>query len=931
MVEHAVLSVRIRCPNSTLSMKSLFFAIAMLLMPAFVFADAPALSAVAAVVQSGGKANITGKVTGGGVDVKLKALFGKTNAYGAEKELQLTAVGTDMAFTISLTALEEGATYHFKVTADNATDPVVESADATFLVPPVLVVSAPTVLPGGKVRIAGTVTTGNFATTITVSYGKDANYGATRSSQVTASALNSTFSVDLTGLDFGTEYHFKVNAKNTATGVTTADATFTTPTATSPAVAELTVGSYAADSNGKVSAKVTAKITANGANTAAALSFGKTTAYGAEQTRNVSKFDVDKVVTFDLSGLAIGSTYHYRLIANNGIDPSNDSGDQQFTVPPLKPQFLDFKAGKASVTQFVNVLSETTAEITVLVDPQGSDAEIAAKYLAGTVTAGVTPVYNQTADAPGSPDAPAILPDGKKRSDFKTKILLTGLIKGAYQYQIEATNTAGTQPTGNLSFLMPSNASLETKHELKGHTGATITAKVTAHGAPVDLTFTLTSSGKTQTIERQAAVAHDGVDQRIAVDFSDLTPGALYTYAVVAIHPGEKGISRDTGRFITSADFKNGIAGVNSGLIKDENGDVAGAYKVLASKGGKFTARVTIGGKSYVVTGELGEDGTFQTTTPSGLFMQATATSVPGKNATAPALMKLGLDFARQDGNYTAENIVNQVTKSRMKELAGLYTVSLPAPGTVAVAGQTSNGLPQGAGFMRMTAKEWGGVSVQGVLGDGSKFSYGGTLAGTDAASAIPVWLSPKNARVQGIMTLAGSDTITAGGDLKWYRPPNEDSSKFAEGFFTTLTAKGSAYAPPEKRQRVLGSDTSGATITFQGGNLATTITRNIDIDRNNRVTMENGIVSKVTINPGSGTFTGRFEHPVDGEMHTFQGVLLPNQNVATGVFAGQDQTGTVKITPGKTTTPVVQQPQQQPGNNTGINLGNTGNVNLGR
>ena len=83
------------------------------------------------------------------------------------------------------------------------------------------------------------------------------------------------------------------------------------------------------------------------------------------------------------------------------------------------------------------------------------------------------------------------------------------------------------------------------------------------------------------------------------------------------------------------------------------------------------------------------------------------------------------------------------------------------------------------------------------------------------------------------------------------------------------------------------------------------------------------GSVSKLTLYPTSGTFTGTFEHTYDGEMRSFQGVLLPNQSVATGVFAGRTQTGTGTITPGGPVTPPTT---PQPGTGTGnpsVNLGN--------
>ena len=227
---------------------------------------------------------------------------------------------------------------------------------------------------------------------------------------------------------------------------------------------------------------------------------------------------------------------------------------------------------------------------------------------------------------------------------------------------------------------------------------------------------------------------------------------------------------------------------------------------------------------------------------------------------------------------------------------------------------------------MTLTAKAWGGVSVRGVLGDGSKFTYSSTLTGTNAASAIPLWLSPKHARVTGIVTLTGTTDINANAPLRWYRPPDKNGSKFPEGFYTPVTASGAAYTAPERKFNVLKSETPAATIAFQGGNLASNLTTNIQINTKGKVQLPKGTIHQLTIHPKKGTFTGTFEHPIDGDNRAFYGVFTKD-GVGTGVFTGNNQTGTVKITSGATVAPAPQpQPQPDPNGNPGspqIDFGN--------
>lgn len=804
--------------------------------------------------------------------------------------------------------------------------------------PPTLAGVARTELPGARATVSGTVTGNGKATTLTLTLRTltDPAIILTRTLNQDGVTADSPFSFSLTRLTFGEKYLCKVVANNTvAPAAESADLLIEIPASAPPIIGTVTATQV---SDG--SANINALITGNGSETTVTLVYGETDQYGKTATAKVGATAVDEVTTFPITGLKLGATYHYKITAKNGTVPDAATADLTFAMPAKKPLLL--------VPPKVDVLTENSADITLTVDAQGAETTVKADFGAAAPAYGSTVIVAEKVPASQT---------GVKKS-VATVVHLTGLIAQTYHYKVTATNSVGATATADLTFTLPQAPTVKPEVTVKRET-ANLTATVTAHGAKVDLTLAVTIGEKTTTVTRLAAVPQDGRNVAISFDLQDLIPNTRYSYTLTASHPkNTKTTTIKTGTFQTLPDFQQSLSGVNSGLIKNADGDIAGAFKLLANKGGKFTARISIGNESYVVTGELGADGKFRGTTPSGLYMEVTASLAAGaqtntggnnggggpgggnNNAAAsgsPSNVKFDFSFSRDDGTYSAATTTNEVTKARMTELAGLYTMTIPAPGNSTTAGQTATGLPQGAGFMRMTVKEWGGVSIQGLLGDGSKFTYGSTLTGTDTATGIPLWLSPKDARVQGIVTLAGTTDVTAAGDLKWYRPPDDGATKFAEGFYTTVNATGGAYTPPAKRERVLNADTSDATITFQGGNLTSNITRNFTIDKNNRVELPKGNVSKLTLYPTSGTFTGTFEHPYDGEMRSFQGVLLPNQSVATGVFAGQTQTGTVKITPGATV--VTTPPAQQPGNGTGnpgVNLGNgavgiSPQLNLGR
>ena len=846
--------------------------------------------------------------------------------------------------------------------------------------------------------VAGTVSGDGADTTVTVRYGKDTTYGATMASTLPAAGANVPFTITLSGLELGAVYHFQVVASNgTAPDAATADGTFTIP-ALPPVV---TVVENPVASNGAVNIKT--QVTSNGAATTLRLQYGETDSYGKESVPPgpFSAGRVNAPYTFALTGLKLATTYHYKVVATNGVDPAGDTGDLTFTVPPEKP---------AIVTPTVNVVSSTKAIITAIVTAKGADTTVKVIYgttiaLGTEATAAVTVLATESKDV---------------------EITLNGLTKADYFYKVEATNSEGTTtavaPVTNslFTFKVP-QAPQVTATATALENSATVTALVTSHGDFVKLTldYGLTTSYGTK--KEITGIVDDAVKLEQLFEIAELARGKTYNYRLTAVNaggtattanatfkttannlpvanedivqakgrsaitidvlandtdkdadkltilrvsqpargtteisgtkvlytPGENFAGTDAFTYVVS-DGQTGVAtgrvtiralqvaidGANSAIIKNENGDAAGAYKIIGTAGGKFTARVSIGGENSVVTGQLDADGKFSTTLANG-------TSVSFSVKENGASNSIVADFERPDGKYTAETTVNAVTDRRLAELVGHYNITLPAPGTATTAGQTSNGLPQGAGFMTMDVKTWGGVSVRGVLGDGSKFSYGSTVSGTDAAAGIPIWLSPKDARVSGTVGLAGTTDITATGTMNWYRPADDGAKRFADGFYTSVNATGAAYTPPAKKERVLNAATNAATITLQGGDLAANITRNIQIDTESRVQLPKGVVSKLTIYPRQGTFAGTFEHPYDGDQRTFQGVLIPNQNVATGVFTGRTQTGTVKITPGATA--VVTPPVQQPGTggggagggtgggtgNPGINLG-TGGLNFG-
>ena len=764
-------------------------------------------------------------------------------------------------------------------------------AAAAIFLPATLLHAAPPTLAGvaatpsgAAATISGTVSSNGAATTVRVEYGETTAYGSTAQvpGSFASAASDAPFNIALTALKYATTYNYKVTANNgELPSASSGNLTFTIP-AEAPGVAAPAVNVI--DSTQAV---ITATITAKGAETTVRVDYGTTNGLGTSQASTMTVLaNESKSVPITITGLA-KATYFYKVIATNSIG-STESALLQFTVPQVPQVSATAAPGVGSA----NIVAKVTAH--------GDTVKLTLNY-------GPTTSYGSSLVINGVPENAANL-----EQSFK----VTGLSRNTtYNYQVRAEHSGGTATTTNATFkTLPNNNPTAKADTMRPDGRKPVTIAVLANDSDPD--------GDSITLETVSKPQHGTVT--VSGSSVIYTPGSTFkgrdefTYTI-ADDQAPAGVA--TGRVTVSSPVV-AIEGINSAIIKDEEGNAAGAYKIVGAASGKFTARVSIGGTDSVVMGQLDSEGKFSTMLPNG-------TAVKFQMNQTGAANSITAEFERDGQKFTSDAPVNAVTGARMKELAGLYTLAIPAPGVRTTAGETSAGLPEGAGFIRMTVKDWGGVRVQGLLGDGSKFSYASSLAGTDAASVVPVWLSPKDARVSGTIAITGTENATAAGDLKWYRPPGDGDSRFDDGFYTTVNASGGAYVAPEKNSRVLNASDNKASITLKGGDLSGSIVRNFTIDKSNRTQLERGIVQKLTLYPDKGLFMGTFEHPIDGDSRSFQGVMLSQSSKATGVFTGRTQTGTVDIAPGAVIAPTPTPTQPGTGGNNnggGTNNGNGGN-----
>ena len=200
--------------------------------------------------------------------------------------------------------------------------------------------------------------------------------------------------------------------------VTVPDVTTTTPSALEPTSATL---------EGHVDPLDAGEITG------CRFEYGNDTSYGhtapCETTpTSTLPYPAATDVHADISGLAPGHTYHYRLDAANA-NGTNEGPDQTFKTPQA-PSVEAF---------YTSNLTETTAELKAAINPNGADTTYHFEY-------GVTTGYGHNAPMPDEDI-------GSSNSGQHVTVTVTGLEANVtYHFRVVATNEWGTTTTEDQSF-----------------------------------------------------------------------------------------------------------------------------------------------------------------------------------------------------------------------------------------------------------------------------------------------------------------------------------------------------------------------------------------------------------------------------------------------------------------------------------------------
>ena len=210
---------------------------------------APSATTLAASSVTAGSATLNASINPNGAATTFSFQYGTNTAYGSATPVVTLPAGTTAVSTnATVTGLQAGKTYHYRVVATNSAGPA-SGSDLTFttlstITMPAATTLAASAITAGTATLNASINPNGAATTFSFRYGTNTAYGSatpvvTLAAGATAVSTNAT----VTGLQAGMTYHYRVVATNSAGSASGSDLTFTTVGGTPPQLGGLSFGS----------------------------------------------------------------------------------------------------------------------------------------------------------------------------------------------------------------------------------------------------------------------------------------------------------------------------------------------------------------------------------------------------------------------------------------------------------------------------------------------------------------------------------------------------------------------------------------------------------------------------------------------------------------------------------------------------------------
>jgi phosphodiesterase/alkaline phosphatase D-like protein len=513
-------------------------------------------------------ATVHGTANGNGGVWNVRFDYGTTIAYGSTMVAtpNQTSGSADIPVSATLTGLTPNTTYHYRTTVYSGGF-FYFGSDMTFttLLGPAVTTNAATFVGSNTATVNGTVNANNASTTVTFEYGFDTSYGqsVTADQSPVTGNTNTAVSRTLGTLIPNTTYHYRVVGSNANGTVNGGDMTFTT-SAIAP-----TVTTDAASGIGSTGATLNGTVNPNNDSTTVTFEYGTTTSYGTTVTADQSPVtgSSNMLVSKGITGLTTNTTYHYRVVGQNGAGTSNGV-DMTFTTGTNTP---------TAATNAASGISTSGATLNGTVNANGASTTVTFEY--GTSTA-----YGKTTTADQSPVTGS--------NDTAVTSTISGLIGSTtYHYRVVAQNAFGTTAGSDMTFLTAGSApnAITDAATSVSSTTATLNGTVNAQNDSTTVTFeygTTTAYGTTITATPSPVTGN--TDTAVSSTLTGLTQGVTYHYRVV----GQNTFGTATGADMTFTTGTITVPTVNTWMIMDiTTSSATGGGNVIDEGMGTVTAK----------------------------------------------------------------------------------------------------------------------------------------------------------------------------------------------------------------------------------------------------------------------------------------------------------------------------------------------------
>jgi phosphodiesterase/alkaline phosphatase D-like protein len=444
--------------------------------------------------------------------------YGLTNSYGNTINAQPPSFSPgpqEWSVTANLIGLMPNTQYHFRVRAESYAG-TGKGSDQTFMTnpsEPMAEANTATSIGTTTATLNGTVNPYGLNTTVKFEYGIATSYD--NFFIASPSPISGYTQVPVSGtiinLSPGATYNYRVVATNSA-GIT-----YSLPRSLTTLGAAPLVTTNAATNINSTSVKLNGTINPNGLSTNVKFQYGTTASYGSEVEATPSPVTGTSVVlvSANLTELAPGKTYHYRVVGTNSTG-TTDGADQSFTTDT---------AGPTVATDTATNVNSNSATLNGTVNPNGLSTTVKFEF-------GASISYTDTITAMPSP----ITGTNQTSATATIKNLSPGT---RYYYRIVAANSKGIINGTVQSFKTFSVIPVVTTNTATtvSATSATLNGAVNANGGSITVKF---QYGTTTNYGSEVVATPSPVNGTSLVSVSavlnTLSPGAIYHYRIVAFN-----------------------------------------------------------------------------------------------------------------------------------------------------------------------------------------------------------------------------------------------------------------------------------------------------------------------------------------------------------------------------------------------------------